>query len=92
MVQTHHHELWGDLPILGTLRECAHTDFGWRAVDVDGVVLEVRSWEQARGRTTEPARIPDNDCLLTVANGRVVGVVMLERKWRRRRGKPLPRE
>jgi hypothetical protein len=40
----------GDLPVVGILRQCAHTATGWRGVDEAGVVIEVRSWEQARGQ------------------------------------------
>jgi hypothetical protein len=46
----------GDLPVVGTLRQCAHTETGWRGVDETGTVIEVRSWAQAHGYRVEPAR------------------------------------
>jgi hypothetical protein len=73
---------FGDLPVVGVLRQCAPTDFGWSGVDESGVVLEVRSWHQARGRTTAPATIPDGNRIVKFENGRAVGVLVLKRKRR----------
>lgn len=39
----------GDLPVVGTLRQCINTETGWRGVDETGTVIEVRSWAQAHG-------------------------------------------
>jgi hypothetical protein len=74
----------GDLPVVGTLRQCINTEIGWRGVDEAGVVLEVRSWEQAQGRSTHPARIPDNNRIMKYENGRAVGVLVLKRKRKRK--------
>jgi hypothetical protein len=32
-----------DAPILGTIRDCEPTDFGWRGLMPNGSVLEMRS-------------------------------------------------
>jgi hypothetical protein len=76
----------GDLPVVGILRQCTDTEFGWRGVDETGTILEVRSWGQAHGYPVGPARIPTGHRIVKFENGRAVGVLLLERK-RRRRGR-----
>jgi hypothetical protein len=74
-----------DLPVVGVLRQCTPTATGWQGVDEAGTVIEVRSWEQAQGRPVGPARIPDNDRVTQMQDGRAVGVVLLKRKRGRAR-------
>jgi hypothetical protein len=71
---------FGDLPVVGTLRQCAHTETGWRGVDEAGVVIEVASWAQVCGHTTNPARIPDSNRIVKWENGKPVGTLVLKRK------------
>jgi hypothetical protein len=71
----------GDLPVVGTLRQCTNTETGWRAVDEAGAVIEV-SWAQAHGLTASPATIPAGNRIVKFENGRAVDVLVLKRKRR----------
>jgi hypothetical protein len=83
--------IWpGDLSVVGTLRQCVNTEFGWRGVDAAGTIIEVRSWAQANGFAAGPARIPDNNRIMKWENGRLVGVLVLKRKRRLSQKKKKP--
>jgi hypothetical protein len=67
-----------DTPILGTIRECEPTDFGWRGTMPDGSAIAVRSdYPGVR------AEIPD-DHLRCISNGELVGAYLIERRRRKR--------
>jgi hypothetical protein len=72
----------GDLPVVGTLRQCTNTEAGWRGVDEAGTVIEVYSWAQAHGHAVGPARIPAGNRIMKFENGRAVGMLVLKRKRR----------
>jgi hypothetical protein len=63
-------ELWYkiDIPILGTIRDCEPTDFGWRGIMPDDSVLEVRS-----AHPGVQARIPDHHLRWRSRDGPLVG-------------------
>jgi hypothetical protein len=73
-------ELWYriDVPILGVIRNCEPTDFGWRGLMPDGSVLEVRS-----AHPGVHAEIPD-DHLRWFSNSELVGAYLIERRRRKR--------
>jgi hypothetical protein len=53
-------EIWYriDVPILGTIRECEPTDYGWRGIMPNGSVMETRSdpsWRPCRNTRASPA-------------------------------------
>jgi hypothetical protein len=64
-----------DIPILGTIRDCAPTDYGWTGIMPDGGALEVRSAHPG------VAQIPDHH-LRWVADGELVGAYLIERRRR----------
>jgi hypothetical protein len=82
----------GDLPVVGTLRQCIATATGWRGVDEAGTVIEVRSWAQAHGYPVGPARIPSSNRIMKWENGRPVGVLVLQRKRRSSQKKKKPHD
>jgi hypothetical protein len=84
---------YGELPVVGIWRECEPTARGWRGIDEAGVIVNV-SYQPG---CTLPwvAKIPDDNYLVRVVNGRRDGVFLLERKvgkaHRRKVGKDLRR-
>jgi hypothetical protein len=62
----------GDLPVVGTLRQCVNTKTGWRGVDEAGTIIEVRSWAQAHGYPVGSARIPTSNRIVKWENGRAL--------------------
>jgi len=87
-----------DAPILGTIRECEQTDFGWRGILPSGGLLEMRSdtpgvcaeipdggvW----GRTADGRLLP---CLKEYSSdGQLIGAYLIERR-RRKRARPRRR-
>jgi hypothetical protein len=91
-------ELWYriDVPVLGTIRNCEVTEFGWRGVLPNGGAIEVRS--DCPGVHAE---IPDGDtwgraadgrlfpCLLEerASDGRLIGAYLIECKRRKKKPK-----
>jgi hypothetical protein len=65
---------FGDLPVVGTLRQCIETADRWQGVDANGTVFKVAN----QSETGCIARIPAEN--LKVLDGRAVGVILLERK------------
>jgi hypothetical protein len=68
-----------DLPVVGTLRQCTPTATGWKGINEVGTVIEVSSWAQVQGLTADPARMPANNRVVKVVNGKPVGVLLLQR-------------
>ena len=94
MIQT---LLYGELPVIGTLKRCVATERGWRGEDEErGCILDV-TYDPAE--PSEPgviARMPENGRLtMREKDGRPVGVYLVEplekapriRKAPRRRNK-----
>jgi hypothetical protein len=67
-----------DVPILGTIRECEQTEFGWHGRLPNDSVLEVRS-----AHPGVHAQIPEHH-LRWISHGELVGAYLIER--RRRKG------
>jgi hypothetical protein len=74
-------EIWYriDIPILGTIRDCESTDWGWRGIMPDGGALEVRS-----DHPGVHAQIPDHH-LRWISHGECVGAYLIQRRRRKRR-------
>jgi hypothetical protein len=58
------------------LRQCIETADGWQGVDENGTVLKVAN----QSETGCIARIPAENRIVKVLDGRAVGVILLERK------------
>jgi hypothetical protein len=67
-------ELWYriDVPILGVIRNCEPTDFGWRGLMPDGSVLEVRIAAGGRGsgRFAYAQKVPQVVALVRELHGK----------------------
>ena len=66
------HTQFGEFPILGTLHKCRNVKGGWRGMRENGEEVYVR-------QKAAVARIPEKNRILKVANGKIIGVVLLER-------------
>jgi hypothetical protein len=73
-------EIWYriDIPILGTIRDCAPTDYGWTGIMPDGSVLAARS-----AHPGVHAQIPDHH-LRWRRDGELIGAYLIERRRRKR--------
>jgi hypothetical protein len=73
-------EIWYriDVPILGTIRACERTDYGWCGILPDGGVLEVKS-----AHPGVHAEIPEHH-LRWISNGECIGAYLIERRRRQR--------
>jgi hypothetical protein len=67
-----------DTPILGTIRDCESTDWGWRGRLPNDSVLEVRS-----AHPGVRAQIPEHH-LRWISNGELIGAYLIERRRRQR--------
>jgi hypothetical protein len=67
---------FGDMPVVGTLRQCIETADRWQGVDEDGTVIKVAN----QSETGCIARIPAENRIVKVLDGRAVGVILLEHK------------
>jgi hypothetical protein len=68
----------GELPVIGTLRQCTLTETGWCGIDDAGVVIEVG--RRPGDITAAPATIPCGNRIVKFENERAVGVFVLKRK------------
>jgi hypothetical protein len=73
-------EIWYriDVPILGTIRDCEPTGYGWHGRLPNDSVLEVRS-----AHPGVRAEVPEHH-LRWVANGELIGAYLIERRRRKR--------
>ena len=72
-----------DLSVVGVLRQCVHTETGWRGIDETGTIIEVRRRiEGVVDGPIPPARMPADNRIIKWENGRPVGVLLLKRKRR----------
>lgn len=74
--------LFGDLPVLGTIRDCVLTETGWRGINDEGIAVSVN--------LADGGEVP-TDHVLKVSAGEVVGVLTI--KWlgsRRQKAAPPP--
>jgi hypothetical protein len=69
-----------DLPVVGVLHQCVETATGWRGTDESGVTLDVR--RHPSDERDGPPRIPPDNRITKVVDGRAVGVLVLKRKRR----------
>jgi hypothetical protein len=67
-----------DVPILGTIRECEPTDFGWRGIMPNGSVMETRS-----AHPGVRAQIPEHH-LRWISHGKCIGAYLIERRRSKR--------
>jgi hypothetical protein len=67
-----------DTPILGTIRKCEPTEYGWCGILPNDSVLEVRS-----AHPGVHAQIPEHH-LRWVSNGELMGAYLIERRRRQR--------
>jgi hypothetical protein len=67
-----------DIPILGTIRECEVTEFGWRGIMPNDSVLEVRS-----AHPGVHAQIPEHH-LRWRRDGELIGAYLIEHRRRKR--------
>ena len=63
-----------ELPLVGTLRQCVDTPFGWQGIDDDGNVHRV-TYQDGR-----PAKVPPFEYIMQIIDGRVTGALKIERK------------
>jgi hypothetical protein len=77
------HEIYGELPVLETWTKCRHTKTGWCGIRGDGEVVNM-----VYDPSVEPpilARMPPKNYVIMRENGKPVGVVLIERRARRKR-------
>jgi hypothetical protein len=67
-----------DIPILGVIRDCERTGFGWRGIMPDGGAIEVRS-----AHPGVHAEIPEHHLRWT-SHGECIGAYLIERRRRKR--------
>jgi hypothetical protein len=62
-----------ELPLVGTLRDCVQTSFGWQGIDDDGRLHDVRYPDGS------PPKIPPEEFIIQVIDGRVMGALRIIR-------------
>lgn len=73
--------LYGDLPVIGTLKDCERTKEGWRGTDENGIVHLVTLRPGTKGIAT----MPENNRIIVVdEQGRRIGIRTIERKAKKR--------